>query len=407
MRNPFAEKRILLGVTGSIAAYKAADLASKLTQSGALVDVVLTESALKFITPLTFQSVTGRKAFTDADLWGGEGHVTHIGLGRAAQLIVIAPASANTMAKLAQGFGDNLLTVTVLASHCPLAIAPAMDAGMYSYPATQQNVEILKQRGATLIGPAAGHLASGLVGVGRMTEVPEVLGALRYLLSRDGPLAGKKFVVTAGGTQEPIDPVRMITNRSSGKQGYAIAQAAIDAGAEVTLISGPTSLTTPVGVQKVQVQTAEEMLEATLSASMDAQILVMSAAVADFRPVHAAQHKIKKQGGLSTIQLESTTDILLSVANRRNTTGLPRIVVGFAAESQELQQNARSKLQAKGLEMIVANDITAPYAGFEVPTNRVSFYYADGSSENLPTLAKEEVAAIIIDRIINMEQAAQ
>ena len=270
MKTPLSEKRILLGVTGSIAAYKAAELASKLAQAGAQVDVLLTQAALQFITPLTFQSVTGRRAFCDADLWGSEGHVQHIGLGKAADLLVIAPASANTLAKLAHGLADNLLSVTALAAACPLLVAPAMDGGMFTHPATQANLEILRQRGAIVVGPAQGHLASGLTGVGRMVEPFELLGHIRLALGRSGALAGRKVVVTAGGTHEPIDPVRAITNRSSGKQGFALAQAALDLGAQVTLIAGPVSLSTPQGAERVDVQTAEEMLQAVLLAASQA-----------------------------------------------------------------------------------------------------------------------------------------
>ena len=403
MTNPISGKRIILGVTGSIAAYKAADLASKLTQVGAEVDVILTASALKFITPLTFQSVTGRKAFTDEDLWGGEGHVTHVALGRAGDLFVIAPASANSLAKLAHGISDNLLCVAALAARCPMVIAPAMDAGMFAHPATQANVEILRQRGVYFIGPAEGHLASGLAGVGRMVEPAEILGHVRFMLGRTGPLAGKKVVVTAGGTQEPIDPVRFITNRSSGRQGFAIAQAALDVGAEVVLVAGSTGLETPVGVRRIDVRTAEEMHAAVLAEMNGTEILVMAAAVADFRPVSAAGQKIKKQMGPPDIKLENTVDILAAVAECRSRTGYPRLVIGFAAESQDLRQNAETKLAAKHLDMIVANDITVPDAGFEVPTNRVTLVFADGFSESLPTLAKEEVGEIIVQKIISME----
>ena len=399
MTNPLANKRILLGVTGSIAAYKAADLASKLTQSGALVDVVLTESAAKFVSPLTFQSVTGRKAYTDADLWGGEGHVTHIGLGHAADLVLIAPVSATTLAKLAHGMGDNLLSVTVLASHCPLVLAPAMDVGMYSHPATQANVEILRQRGAVFIGPEEGRLASGLVGLGRFVEPARILGQTRYLLSRSGPLTGCKIVVTAGGTQEPIDPVRMITNRSSGKQGYAVAQAALDAGAEVVLISAPTALTPPVGAALVAVKTAAQMQAAVLAETGDAYALIMAAAVADFRPLPAAQ-KFKKETGIPRIELEATADILAAVSARKAETGFPKFMVGFAAESQDLLKNAQSKLERKRLDMIVANDILAEDAGFEVDTNRVVLLFADGRIQKLPVQEKSEIAEAILQQII-------
>src|SRR5919108_4557795 len=279
-----SNKRIILGVTGSIAAYKAADLASKLTQAGAQVDVILTSAAENFVTPLTFQSVTGRRAYTDNDLWGNEAHVLHVGLGRAADLLVIAPCTANTIAKLAHGQADSLLAVTALAMQSPLLIAPAMDGGMYDHPATQDNIEILKKRGGSIIGPAEGHLASGLSGVGRMLETAEIIGHIRILLGQNGPLAGKKIVVSAGGTQEPLDPVRVIANRSSGKQGYALAQAALDMGAQVTLITTPTALTAPVGARLIKVETARQMLGAVLAEAAKSDVLVMAAAVADFRP---------------------------------------------------------------------------------------------------------------------------
>ncbi len=399
MPNPLNNKHIILGVTGSIAAYKAADLASKLHQAGAIVDVVLTQSALEFITPLTFQSVTGRKAYTDADLWGGIGHVTHIGLGHAADLLLIAPATATTIAKLAHGLGDNLLSVTALASRCPLVLAPAMDAGMYAHPATQANVETLQQRGAVIIGPASGHLASGLVGVGRMVEPSEIIGHARHVLARGGPLAGRKCVVSAGGTQEPIDPVRVITNRSSGKQGYAIAQSAVDAGAEVVLVSAPANLTAPVGARVINVETAAQMCDAVLQETADADVLVMAAAVADFHPAGAVSQKIKKEQGLPEIKLEPTRDILAAVAERKVNTGFPRRIVGFAAESQSLLENARHKLLKKRLDLIAANDITAPDAGFEVETNRVTLLFPDGISESLPVLSKTEVADVIVQQI--------
>jgi len=398
MPNPIANKNILLGVTGSIAAYKAADLASKLTQAGARVDVILTQSALQFVTPLTFQSVTGRKAYADADLWGGEGHVTHIGLGHAGDLLLIAPASANTLAKLAHGIGDNLLSVTALAATCPLVIAPAMDGGMYAHAATQANVETLRRRGATFIGPAAGHLASGLVGVGRMSEPLEIVAQVRWLLAQGGPLAGKKVVVTAGGTQEPIDPVRLITNRSSGKQGFALAQAALDAGADVVLISAPTGLTAPAGARVVTVQTAAQMQQAVLEETARADLLCMAAAVADFRPAQAAGQKIKKEAGVPLIQLEPTDDILAAVAVRKAQTGYPCRVIGFAAESQQVLENARHKLEKKRLDMIAANDITAADAGFDVDTNRVMLITASGEPERLELMSKAEVAEAIIQR---------
>lgn len=400
MSNPLQGKRILLGVTGSIAAYKAADLASKLTQAGALVDVVLTEGAEHFVTPLTFQSLTGRKAYTDRDLWGGEGHVTHIGLGRAAELVLIAPASASTIAKLAHGMADNLLTVTVLASECPLMVAPAMDVGMYEHSATQANVRILDGRGVNFIGPEAGRLASGLVGRGRFTEPADILRVVNYHFSRGGPLAGKKIVVTAGGTEEPIDPVRRITNRSSGKQGYAVAEAALNEGADVTLISAPSTITTPYLVKEIYIETAEEMLEAVLEESADADALIMAAAVADFRPVKAAAQKIKKENGLTAIPLEPTTDILAEVGRRKAQSGYPHLLVGFAAESEDLLKNAQKKLEAKNLDMIVANDISATDAGFAVDDNRVVMLFRDAEPQAFPLMGKRWVAEEIIRQVI-------
>jgi phosphopantothenoylcysteine decarboxylase/phosphopantothenate--cysteine ligase len=396
----FTDKHIVLGVTGSIAAYKAADLASKLTQQGAQVDVVLTSAAEKFITPLTFQSVTGRRAYTDADLWGGEAHVLHVGMGHSADLLVIAPCTANTIAKLAHGLADNLLAVTALAAVCRVLIAPAMDGGMYSHPATQENVRILKERGVLFVGPAEGHLASGLSGVGRMVEPIEVLGHIRLALGRNGPLAGRKVVVTAGGTQEPVDPVRIITNRSSGKQGFALAQAALDAGAHAVLIATPTAeaQTPPVGARLVRVSTAKEMLAAVLAECADTDILLMAAAVADFSVAQSAPDKLKKRDGIPQINLELAPDVLAEVASLRGKKGHPRVTVGFAAESRDLLDNASAKLAAKKLDIIAANDISSSDAGFGVDTNRITLLFADGRREELPLSSKSDIAEIIVAR---------
>jgi len=406
MTNPLANKHIMLGVTGSVAAYKAVELASKLTQSGALVDVVLTESALKFVSALQFQSVTGRKAFTDADLWGGEAHVVHVNLGHGADLLVIAPVTASTMAKLATGLGDNLLSVSALAAKCPLVLAPAMDLGMYSHVATQKNVEILKERGAHFIGPVEGHLASGLTGPGRFAEPLDILAQIRFLLSRGGPLQGKRVVVSAGGTEEAIDPVRVITNRSSGKQGYAIAQAALDAGAEVTLVAAPTALPDPTGARIVKVRSSEEMCEAVLDACSGAEVLVMAAAVSDFRPLITAEEKIKKGSGGLTIELQPTKDVLMEVAAVKAKTGHPHISIGFAAESQNLIENATDKMKKKSLDMIVANDISAAGSGFEVDTNQVTLLMKDGKQEKLPLMSKLEVANVIVNKLIDWLEEA-
>jgi phosphopantothenoylcysteine decarboxylase / phosphopantothenate---cysteine ligase len=401
MVNPLDGKRITLGVTGSIAAYKAADLASRLTKQGAIVHAVLTEAAEKFVSPLTFQTVSGQKAYTEADLWSGEGHVVHIYLGRNSDVLLIAPASANTIAKLALGIADNLLCVTVLAADCPIIVAPAMDGGMYANTATQANIQILKDRGVQFVGPAAGHLASGLVGSGRMEDPQTIVDHLRLMFSRSNPLAGKKVVVTAGGTQEAIDPVRMISNHSSGKQGYALAQAALDAGADVTLISAPTSLSVPLGCNAIQVTSAEDMLEAVLSEVKDAHALIMAAAVADFTPTKTEKEKIKKDQKLSEIKLTTTKDILKEVSALKKKQSMDLKIIGFAAESQSLKENAQKKLREKGMDMIVANDITNPQAGFGVDTNLVLLFFSDGSFEKLPLLSKGEVAEKIIQHLIN------
>jgi len=392
------DKHILLGVTGSIAAYKATDLASKLAQAGAHVDVVLTPSAEKFVTPLTFQSVTGRRAYTDADLWGDEAHVLHVGLGHNAELFVIAPCTANTLAKLAHGEADSLLALTALAATCPLLIAPAMESNMYAHPATQENLVKLTGRGAYLAGPAEGHLASGAIGRGRMLETVELLGHIRLVLGGNGPLAAKKVVISAGGTHEPLDPVRVLTNRSSGKQGYALAQAAIDAGAQVVLIS-TVNLPPPVGVRVVEVHTAQEMLEAVLEEVPTADALIMAAAVADFRPKNAAESKLKRRDGIPQVELEAAPDILEAVAGLGPGKKRLKVVVGFAAESRDLIENATIKLQSKKLDIIAANDITATDAGFSVDTNRVTLLHADGRKEALPLMSKLEVAETIVARI--------
>ena len=393
-------KQIILGVTGSIAAYKAVDLASKLTQAGALVDVILTAAGEKFATPLTYQSVTGRRAYTDEDLWGNEAHVLHVSLSKSIDLLLIAPCTADTIAKLAHGFADNLLTVTALAAQCPLVIAPAMDGGMFDAPATQENLAKLKSRGLTVIGPAEGHLASGLSGKGRMIEPAEILGHIRLALGRNGKLAGKKIVVTAGGTQEALDPVRVLTNRSSGKQGYALAQAALDLGADVCLITAPTGLTPPVGARLVNVTSAGDMLEAIFNESADA--LVMAAAPADFRPRHTAKDKMKKRDGVPQIELEAAPDILKTVTGQQSGKKHFRITVGFAAESRDLLNNASEKLKSKGLDLIAANDVSMKDAGFTVDTNRITLLFADGKKEVLPLMSKTEVAEKIMEHIARL-----
>jgi phosphopantothenoylcysteine decarboxylase/phosphopantothenate--cysteine ligase len=401
-KTPLSEKRIVLGVTGSIAAYKAVDLTSKLAQAGAIVETVLTAAATEFVTPLSFQSVTGQPAYTDEALWGTQAHVLHVGLGQGADILAIAPVTAQTMAKLAGGLADNLLTLTALAARCPILIAPAMDAGMFGHPATQANLKLLEARGALVVGPEEGHLASGLVAKGRMSEPLEIVGQIRYYLSRGGPLAGRKVVVTAGGTQEPLDPVRYLTNRSSGKQGLALAQAAADAGADVMLIATPVVPQAPAGVARRTARSAGEMAQAVVEESRDADALIMAAAVADFRPAREEAHKIKKGEGTLVLKLARTPDILAEVATQRRASGCPAVMVGFAAETENLLENALGKLKGKGLDLIVANDVSAPDSGFGVDTNRVTLLEARGSVESLPLLPKEEVAGRVVARIIAM-----
>lgn len=396
------DRRILLGVCGSIAAYKAAELASRLTQAGAVVDMLLSPSAQNFITPLTFQSLTGRKAYSERDLWGDQGHVLHVGLAEAADLLVIAPATANTIAKIASGQADSLIPLAALAARCPVLIAPAMDVGMYASEVTQENVEKLRARGVIIAGPAEGRMASGLMGHGRMLEPEAIIGHIRMAVGMGGPLAGRKIVVTAGGTHEPLDPVRVLANRSSGKQGYALAQAAIDRGAEVVLVSGPTSLPDPVGTHFVSIRTAADLLSATLEAVRGSSALLMAAAVADYRPAQNRAQKMKRREGVPQLILEPTGDVLGAVVERRQKSGEPEVIVGFAAESQELVKNAREKLREKSLDLVVANDITAEASGFAVDTNRVVLVDREGQTEELPLLSKTAVAEHVLKRVVQM-----
>ncbi|NDJ62257.1 MAG: bifunctional phosphopantothenoylcysteine decarboxylase/phosphopantothenate--cysteine ligase CoaBC [Chloroflexi bacterium] len=403
------ERRILLGVTGSIAAYKAVDAASKLTQLGAHVDVIMTEAAQRFVTPLTFQAVTGQPVYTD--LWGAERgglptHIAHVGLAENADLLAVIPATADTLARLANGFADDLLTITALAARCPLLVAPAMDGGMYEHPATQTNVAVLRERGALIVEPEQGRFASGLHGRGRLPATHTLIGAMRMALGRGGMLHNRKVTVTAGGTREPLDPVRYITNRSSGKQGHAIAQAAIDAGAEVTLITAARNLPDPYGARVIHVETAVQMYQAVMNNIVSADALIMAAAVADFQPHAVAEQKIKKtedaRGGALSLTLERTPDILMAVKDRRRDTRWPRVIVGFAAESENLAEHARDKLARKGLDLIVANDITATDAGFESDNNRVTIFDARGDQQTIELASKTRISEYLVRRVANL-----
>ena len=385
-------KNIVLGVTGSIAVYKALDLASKLTQGGARVDVIMTQAALEFVTPLSFRSITHRPVVTAMfDLASGFS-VEHVALAQKADVVIVAPATANTIAKLAMGIADEMLTSTVLATRAPVIVAPAMDAGMYENLATQENLSKLRSRGFTIVEPGYGYLASGQMGRGRLADTEEIMGNVRLLLGRGGDLAGKKLVVSAGGTQEPIDPVRHIGNRSSGKMGYAIAEAARDRGADVVLVSGPTSLPQPVGIEVIPVRTTLEMRDAIVKEVAGAHALIMAAAVADYQPREFSPNKIKKETATLHLELIRTPDILSSIRG-------DLIRVGFAAESGDPVENAREKLKAKDLDLIVANDITASDSGFAVDTNQVILLDREGKVESLPLLPKTEVAHRVLDRL--------
>jgi len=388
-------KTIVLGVTGSIAVYKAVDIANKLSRAGAKVDVVMTEEATKFVAPLSFRALTGRAVVTDMFDASSEFNITHISLAGAANVVVIAPATANIIAKLAAGIADDVLSCIVLATRAPVVIAPAMDANMYENTVTQENVSKLKKRGFIFVGPRFGKLASGKEGLGRFANTEEIMGVISQVLGKKGDLANRHTVVTAGSTQEFIDPVRIITNRSSGKMGYALAEAARDRGAKVTLIAGPTLLTKPVGVEVIDVCTAEEMFQAVKKAVPRVDVLIMAAAVADYRPRSTAREKIKKGGAGLTLELERTRDILKEVEGNF-------IRVGFAAESENLVENATQKLRQKKLDLIVANDITAKDSGFGTDTNRVTIIDKDGKVKKLPLLPKREVAEKVLDKVAKL-----
>ena len=387
-----SNKTVVLGVTGSIAAYKAAEIASQLTQSGAKVHVIMTEEAIQFISPVTFRAITGRPVVTEMFDLASEFSIEHVSLANAADIVVIAPITANVVAKLAAGIADDMLCCTVLATRAPVLVAPAMETNMYTNPVTQGNVSKLKARDFVVVGPATGWLASGKEGLGRLADVNDIISAIHRVLRTGEDLTGRNVVVTAGGTQEPIDPVRYISNRSSGKMGHALAEAARDRGADVTLITAHTSLPEPTGVNVIRVDTAEEMRQAVQNAAPKANALIMAAAVADYRPIRAAKDKIKKGRAGLTLELEQIPDILGRVKGNF-------IKVGFAAESSSLVENAKKKVEQKRLDFIVANDITARDSGFGTDTNRVTIIDCKGKIDRLPLLAKREVAERILDKV--------
>ncbi|MFH1639145.1 MAG: bifunctional phosphopantothenoylcysteine decarboxylase/phosphopantothenate--cysteine ligase CoaBC [Chloroflexota bacterium] len=391
-----ADRTVVLGITGGIAAYKAADLASKLTQAGARVETILTESAQEFIGAVTLRALTGRPVVTGMFDLSSPFSVGHIALADAADVLVIAPATANTIARIAAGIADDMLSCTVLATKAPVVIAPAMHHNMWENPATQENIARLKARGFTIVGPGYGRLASGSIGWGRLIDNETILGTVSQVLGRKGDLAGRTVVVTAGGTQEPIDPVRVITNRSSGKMGYAVVEAARDRGADVKLITTPVAISAPVGVEVIKVGTALQMKEAVEKAMAGADALVMAAAVADYMPKTSATQKIKKEkSDIMTLELVKTPDIISEVSGSF-------FKIGFAAESEDLLGNARGKLVRKHLDLIVANDITRSDSGFGTDTNKVTILGPGDRMDDLPLMTKRQVADKILDRVVEL-----
>lgn len=386
---------LLLGVTGSVAAYKAAELARELVHSGVRVRVMMTLAATRFITPLTFEALLNSPVVTDLFQGDSAGPIPHVALAAEADAILIAPASADCLARLAHGLADDIVSCTAMAFQGPLMVAPAMHENMYLSAATQANIALLRERGAVVIGPESGELASGGRGAGRMSPIETIVGWTLKTLGHSGDLAGRTVVVTAGGTQEPIDPVRCVTNHSSGKMGYALVEAARDRGAYVILVTAPTALRAPAGVEVVHVTTAQDMYEATQAAVKHADALVMAAAVADYRPANPRQDKIKKERASLELSLERTVDILGSLEG-------PFVRVGFAAESSDLEKNAQTKLAEKRLHLIVANDITATDSGFGSESNRVTLIDRNGTVDQLPLLSKREVADQVLDRVVRL-----
>jgi phosphopantothenoylcysteine decarboxylase/phosphopantothenate--cysteine ligase len=394
--SPLAGRRVLLGVTGGIAAYKACTLTRLLTQAGASVQVVMTPSATMFVGTDTFAALSGRPAYTE--VWEEPGSVLHVRLARGADVCVVAPATANVIAKLSGGIADDLITSTLLEATCPLAVAPAMHSGMWEHPATQANVRALQERGTVVIGPATGPLAAGDEGVGRMAEPEDILAALEEVVSRGRDLAGRRIVVTAGPTWEPIDAVRFVGNRSTGRMGFAVAREAFGRGADVTLVVGPGTVEPPEGPRVVRVATAEEMRLAVLEAVEDADAVIMAAAVADFRPREAAPGKLKKEEGPPRLELVPTPDILAELGQMKG----DRVLVGFAAETEDVEAAGRTKLGAKRLDLLVANEVGREGTGFGAESNHAALLSRTGDDEPLREWTKAELSAAVCDRLTKL-----
>lgn len=398
-------KKIVLGVTGGIAVYKAVDLVSRLRKQGCEVRVVMTEHAQQFVTPLTFKEISGNQVAVSMWSSNQEFNVEHIALANWADAFIVAPATANIIAKMAYGLADDLLSTTLLAAQAPIVVCPAMNTGMYENAATQENIAKLKSRGVTVMPPAVGKLACGTSGAGRLPEPQEIVEFLNaFFAKREGDLRGLKVLVTAAGTREPIDPVRFVGNRSSGKMGYAVAQMAAERGAEVLLISGPSALSIPANVKAIKVETTNEMLEACLESYDKVDIVIKAAAVADYRPRDVAEQKIKKKtDDALTVVMDKNPDILKTLGAKKT----HQVLVGFAAETQNLLENARDKVVKKNLDMIVANDVTAAGAGFNADTNIVKFLFANGEVRSLEQMPKVDVANCILDEALKIRELRQ
>jgi phosphopantothenoylcysteine decarboxylase / phosphopantothenate---cysteine ligase len=395
--------RITLGVTGGVAAYKAAELVRRLQQDAFTVQVVMTRGAREFVTPLTFAALTGQKVITDLFAESGgeanlESAIEHIAVAQRTDLLLVAPATADILAKFARGIADDFLTTLYLASTAPVVIAPAMNVNMWNHPATQENVETLRDRGVQIVNPDEGYLACGMTGAGRLAGQDAIIAAVHEALHIVRDLEGQTVLITAGPTCEDLDPVRYLTNRSSGKMGYAVAEVAANRGARVILISGPTALETPRGVERCDVRTAEEMHRAVQEKIADCSVAIFAAAVADYRPVRPSELKIKRTKDSLNIVLQPTPDILASAARTKG----DRLIVGFAAETDHVAENARKKLSAKNADIIVANDVTAEGAGFDHDTNVVTLFSRDGRDLPLPRMCKLEVARRILDEVARL-----
>ena len=396
--------RITIGVTGGVAAYKAAELVRLLQQDGFTVEVVMTRGAREFITPLTFAALSGQKVITDLFERSSSGEanvesaIEHIAVAQRTDLLLVAPATADILAKFARGMADDFLTTLYLATTAPVIVAPAMNVNMWNHPATQENIEVLRARGVGIVNPDEGYLACGMTGAGRLAGQPEIVAAVRQTLHTQKDFEGETMLVTAGPTCEDLDPVRYLTNRSSGKMGYAVAEAAARRGAKVRLVSGPVNLETPTGVERVAVRTAEEMRHSVVDRLPESTIAIFAAAVADYRPAETQTEKMKRNREPLTIRLEPTPDILAEAAQTKG----DRIIVGFAAETEHVAENARKKLAAKNADLIVANDVTAEGAGFDHDTNIVTLFSRDGRDLALPKLGKSAVAQRILDEVLRL-----